>query len=106
VDGHDVGRAGEARDRCNVAEKKEIELVVERGVDRSRCAELEQRIAVRRCANGGLCGDIGAGPRPVLDDEWPAEPFRQPLSPQPRENVAAATGGGGSRLSPRTARVG
>src|SRR5262249_43974795 len=76
------------------------ELVVERGVDRSRCADLEQRIAVRRCLHDRLRADIAGGPRPVLDDEWSAEPFRQPLSPQPRENVAAATGGGGSRLSP------
>ena len=39
-----------------------------------------------------LCGDIAAGAQPVLDDERVAEPLRQPLTDQPREDVVGATG--------------
>ena len=34
-----------------------------------------------------LGGDIAAGARPVLDDEWLAEPLRQPLTHQARGDV-------------------
>ena len=76
-----------ARDRRDVADEIEIELVVERRVDRVVELTSEQRIAVRRRAHDRLGGDIAASTRPVLDDEWLAEPLRQPLTDQPREDV-------------------
>jgi hypothetical protein len=44
---HDGGHAGDAGDRRNVADKIEIELVEERGVDRRLRVDQEQRVAVR-----------------------------------------------------------
>src|SRR5215468_5013613 len=44
---HDEGVADDARDRCDVADEIETELVVERGVDRVRCRDEEQRVTVR-----------------------------------------------------------
>jgi hypothetical protein len=40
-----------------------------------------------------LGGDIAAGAGPVLDDERLAEPLRQPLTDQARENVVRPAGG-------------
>src|SRR4030088_340221 len=40
-----------------------------------------------------LGGDITAGARSVLDHEWPAEPLRQPLTDQTREDVVRPAGG-------------
>ena len=45
---HDVGHAHDARDRRDVADEIEIELVVERRVDRVAATDQEQRVAVRR----------------------------------------------------------
>ena len=70
----------------------EIELFVERRVDRVCRGDQEERVAVGRRAHDRLGGDIAAGTRPVLDDEWLAKPFRQPLADQARDDVAAARG--------------
>ena len=43
-------------------------------------------------AHDCLGRDIGAPTRPVFDDEWLAEPIRQPLTDQARENVGRAAG--------------
>ena len=86
------GHADDARDRRDVADEIEIELVVERRVDRVRRIDQEQRVAVRRRTHDRLGADIAAGARPVLDDEWLAEPLRQPLTHQAREDVVAPPG--------------
>ena len=91
------GEADDARDRSDVADEIEVELVVERRVDRVRRADQEERIAVRRRAHDRLGADIAAGTRAVFDDEWLAEPLRQPLSDQPRDNVGRAAGGRSGR---------
>src|SRR5215831_8691769 len=44
---HDVGRADDACDRRDVANEIEIELVVDRRVDRVRWSDQEERIAIR-----------------------------------------------------------
>ena len=105
IDHHDEGRADDARDRRDVADEIEIELVVERRVDRVRRQDQEQRIAVRRRAHDRLGADIAAGARPVLDDEWLAEPLRQPLTHQARDDVGRRHRPE-SRRSMRTGRVG
>ena len=84
------GCANDARDRRDVADEIEIELVVERRVDRVRRSDKEERVAVRRRPHDRLGADIGAGARPVLDDEWLAEPLRQPLADQARDDVGPA----------------
>ena len=43
---HDIGHAHDAGDRRNVANEIEIELVVERRVDRVRRSDQEERVAV------------------------------------------------------------
>ena len=72
----DIGLANDARDRRDVADEIEIELVVERRVDRVRRAGHEKRVSVRRRTHDRLGGDIGTSTRPVLDDELLAEPLR------------------------------
>ena len=86
------GYADDARDRRDVADEIEIELVVERRVDRVRRRGQEERVAVGRRVHDGLGADIAAGARPVLDDELLAEPLRQPLPHQPRDDVGRAAG--------------
>jgi hypothetical protein len=44
-------------------------------------------MAVRRRANDGFGGEIGARADPVLDEEWLAKPFRKPLTGKPRHDV-------------------
>src|SRR5215831_4817003 len=70
---HDVGVDNNAGDRSDIANEIEIELVVQRRVNRVVAPGYEQRIAVRRCAHDRLRADIGAATRSVLDDEWLAE---------------------------------
>src|SRR5215831_15459532 len=64
----------------------------ERRVDRLCRTDHEQRMAVRRCAHDGFCGDVGTGPRPVLDKELLAESLRKPLRYQARDDVGRAAG--------------
>src|SRR6516165_2991456 len=82
-----------ARDRHDVADEIEIELVVEGGVDRVHSNASEKRIAVGGRTYNGLGGDIAGGTRSVLDDELLAEPLRQPFSYQACHDVGATSGG-------------
>src|SRR3954466_1907272 len=79
VDHHDGGLAAYARDRRDVADEIEIEVVIERRVDRVRRIGEQQRIAVRRRAHARLGANVAAGAGPVLDDKLLTEPFGQPL---------------------------
>src|SRR5262245_21943523 len=91
---HDYTRyPHDADDRSDVPDEIKIEICVECGVDRARGVYLEKRIAIGRCLHDRLGTDIAAGTRPVLDDEWLAEPFGKPLTHQAREDVGRATGG-------------
>src|SRR5215510_8184524 len=76
IDNHDGGVAADARDRCDVAEKNEIEFIVEGRVDRVRPTDKEERIAVRGCTHNGLGSNVATCTGPVLDDKWLTEPFR------------------------------
>src|SRR5262245_45052389 len=66
---HHISCAHHARDRCDVADKIEIEVVVEYRVDCVRRADLEERIAVRKRSHDEFGADIAGGARPVVDDE-------------------------------------
>ena len=70
----------------------EIQLGIERGVDGVPTADHEQRVAVCWRAHDRFGADIGAGARPVVDDEWLPEPLRQPLSDQASDDVGSAAG--------------
>ena len=84
---HDGGLAANARDRRDVANEIEIELVVERRVDRVRRIGQQERIAVRGRAHDRLGADVATGTRPVLDDELLTEPLRQPLPHRARGDI-------------------
>src|SRR5712691_1664203 len=89
---HDEGLSDDGRDRRDVAAEIEIELVVERRVDHAIRTNHEQRIAVRGRLDDSLGADIAAGAWPVVDDEGLAEPVRQPLTHQAREDVVWSAG--------------
>jgi hypothetical protein len=89
---HHVGAAGDCRYRRDVADELETEIVIERRVDRIRRADDDERIAVRARPCRRLGADRAAGARPVVNDEGLAEPLRQPLTDQTRENVEGAAG--------------
>src|SRR5262245_30188751 len=89
---HDVRHVVQGRDRRDVADEIEIELVVERRVDRVKSTDQEQRVAVGRGTHDRLSGDIAAGARTVLDDERLTEPLREPLTYQARRDVRTASG--------------
>jgi len=90
---HDVGLAANARDRRDVADEIIVELVVKSRVDRVRLTRQEERVTVTRCTHDRLGADIGAGTRPVLDDEWLAKSFRKPLPDQAGRDVDRSAGG-------------
>jgi hypothetical protein len=66
--------ADDARDRRDVADEIEVELVIERRVDCVRRTDQEEREAVRGRAHDCLGTEIGASAGPVFDDERLAEP--------------------------------
>src|SRR5207247_7966913 len=78
IDHHHEREADDARDGGDVAEKNEIEFVVEGRVDRVRRTCDEERIAVRGRPHDRLGSDIVAATRAVFDDERLAEPLRAP----------------------------
>ena len=100
------GCADDGCDRRDVADEIEIEFVVERRVDRVAATDQEQRVAVRRRSYDDFGADITAGTRPVLDDEWLAEPLRQPLTDQAREDVGRAARGKADNHVHRPRRIG
>src|SRR6516165_3189958 len=87
IDHHAERRTTDARDRCNVAHEIEIQPIVECCVDRARCSNYEERVAVRYRLHDSFRSDIGGGSRPVFNDEWLAKPLRQRLSDEPRQRI-------------------
>jgi hypothetical protein len=49
-------------------------------------------VAIGGRTHDRLGGDITAATRPVLDNEWLAEPVREPLSNQTRDDVDPTAG--------------
>ena len=86
----DVGDAHDTRDRRNVLEEIEAELVVERRVDGIGRIDQQECIPVGGRAHDGLGGEIVSGAGPVLDNDWLAELFRQLLADQARHEVGRA----------------
>src|SRR5262249_48887510 len=92
--------------RRDVTDEIEVELVIERRVDRVGRMDQEERIAIRGRTHDRLRGDITAGARPVLDDELLAEPLREPLADQASDDVGAAASGKAGDDAHRPARIG
>jgi hypothetical protein len=103
---HDKRPADESRDRRDVADEIEIEPIVERRVYCVRRIYKKERVAVRRRTHDRLGADIGASARTVLNDEWLAQAFRQPLAHQAHDNVGRAAGTSGYDPAHRPRRIG
>ena len=106
IDHHDQGNGADARHRRGVADEIETQVVVDRRVDGVRRHGEQQRVAVRGGAHHRLGADIGAGARPVLDDEWLAQPLRQPLTDEASDDVGRAAGRNRNGQAHRPRRVG
>src|SRR5215475_6100708 len=100
------GLAMNARDRGDVEDKIEPELVVESGVDRVHRSGLKVRISVRKLVHDRLGGDIAGLARPILDYKLLTEPLRQPLSYQACYDVGATSGGKSDNDAHRPRRIG
>ena len=105
MDQHDQMRARNPGDRRDVPDQIEVELE-ERRIDRMRCADLEQRVAVGRRAHDRFGADIAGAARPVVDDDGLAEPLREPLADQAREDVTGAAGREADHDAHRPRRIG
>src|SRR6516164_5918906 len=103
---HDEGVANDARDRRDVADEIEVELFVERRVDRVVPPDHEQRVAVGRRTYNRLGADIAAATRPVVDNKLLAEALGQPLTDQARDDVTWAGGGKADNDANRPRRIG
>src|SRR5215831_5785514 len=90
---HDIWCADDASDWRDIAKEIEAEFIIERHIDGVRRSRQEECVAVCRSTHDRLGADIVAATRSVLDDEWLAEPLRQPLSDQARRDVGRAGGG-------------
>jgi hypothetical protein len=84
---HNIRNAADTCDRSDVADEIEVELVIERRVDRVRRGDQKERVAIRGRSHDRLSADIAAGPRPILNDERLDKPLRQPLADQARHYV-------------------
>ena len=91
-----------ARDRRDVAHEIEVELFIERRVDRVARSDLQKCVAVSRRPQGRLSPDIAGSTRPVVDYEFLAETLRQPLRHHARNNVGRPASGKANNDSHRT----
>jgi len=89
----------------DIANEVEVQLGVKRGVDRIRRIDQQERVAVGRGVHDRLGADVVAGAGLVLDDELLAEPLRQPMPDQARQNVGRAAGRIGDDPAYRPRRI-
>src|SRR5882672_10927530 len=92
MDHQDIRPAGDAGDRRDIADEIEIQLVVQCRVDCVRRSAEEERVTVWWRTHDRLSAQIAASAAPILDDKWLAEPFREPLTDQTRDDVGRAAG--------------
>ncbi len=93
MDHHHQGRAGNARDRHDVAREIEGKIAVERRIDRIRGADDKERVSVGGRIDDALSADITVGAGPVIDEEGLSQPFREPLTYNTRADVLGAASG-------------
>src|SRR5262249_688598 len=80
VDYQDADSGMRARDRRDIANEVETEVVIDCQVPCVMCTDLEERIAVGRRLHDCLGSNIAARTRPVFDDELLTKVVRQPLT--------------------------
>src|SRR5262245_27253962 len=90
MDFHDQRNALDPSDRRDVADKIEIEPLIERNVDGVLRVYQQQRVTVGRHAAHRFSCDVAGGARTNLDDELLAEFFRKELGNQARDEVGSA----------------
>ena len=90
MDFKDKRSADDVCDRRDVADEVVIEFVVESRIECIGRGDHKERISVARRTRDRFGGNMGTGPRPVLDDERLTEPLRQPLADQTCGNVGRA----------------
>src|ERR1700730_3209899 len=78
---------------------------IECHIDRVHSADQKERIAVWRGPHDGFGGDVCTPTRPVLDDEWPAETLREPLTYQARRDVEPTAGSSADDDAHRPRRI-
>ena len=105
IDHQDESIAVEAGDRGNVARDGDGALLIERYVDGVRGGDKKERIAIGRRTRDRLQREIAAGTRPVVDDHRLAEPLRQRLTDEPRDDVGRAAGGNEDHQCHRPRRI-
>ena len=69
----DLEHVGNAEEACNggeVANEIEIEITVERRVDRVRRCSHQERIAIGGRSRDHLGADIATGARAIVEDKW------------------------------------
>ena len=106
IDHHDFGHAQNTRDRRDIADEIEVEVVVERCVDGRRRRDQEQRVTVRCSPHDKFGGHIAARAGPVLDDKLLTEPLGQPLANEPCGNIVRAASGKPDHDVHRAGRIG
>src|SRR6516165_2738136 len=102
---HDIWYADDASDWRDIAKEIEAELIIKGHIDGVRRSRQEERVAVGRGTHDGLGADIVAGTRPIIDDELLAEPLREPLSHQAREDIDRAARRGRRDQAHRPRRI-
>src|SRR3984885_2410545 len=102
----DHWKADDARDRRNVADEIEIEIVEKRCVDRVAGGDQKQRVAVRRSARHVFGGEIAAGAGAVFDDESLPQPLRKPFRDQAGDDIGRAAGNGADEQADRPGWIG
>jgi hypothetical protein len=95
----------DAADGRQIAREIEAEIGVEHPVDDIGIGEQQQRVAVWCGIDDGLGGDLLSLRALVLDHERPAEPLRQHLSGEPRDNVGGAAGWKTDQKAYRSRRI-
>ena len=93
IDDHHIVGLHRARDRCDVADEIELEILIDRRVPRVRCGSFKQRIAIGTCPHDRFGGEVASGAGAVFDDELLAEPLGDHLPGEPCHDVVDAAGG-------------
>ena len=81
-----------ARHGCGVVHEVEMQVAVDRRVDRVGGHGKQQRVAVRRRFHRIFGSDVAARSGPIVNHDRLAEPVRQPLRHQPADDVGRAAG--------------
>ena len=76
IDHHEKGNNADTRNGRNIADEIEVEIVVDRRIDRVRRCHEEKGVSVGRCTHHDFSADIAAGAWSIVDNKRLAESFR------------------------------